>query len=139
MSEDSKDGESHYEIVQIPRAREVHQPWIFVPLSTIVSLGECIRIVFASRKEEMRQVGSEKAQSSRVNDRRPFADLLIMNGPGTCVPLVLAAYLLRVSQRSYGSQRGRLRLNFIHLPSVLLRLTDAISSLATTDLRGIFR
>lgn len=89
-----------YDILKIPRAREVHQPWISVPLSAITSFGECINIVFAGRREEEVQVGTGDASMSKGSgrgQRKPFADLLLMNGPGTCVPLVAAVYILRVS------------------------------------------
>ena len=36
-----------------------------------------------------------------LHPRAPFADVLLLNGPGTCVPLVLAVWVARVRSRAF--------------------------------------
>ena len=61
----------------LPRARRVKQSWLTTPLTTAVSSIACWRNVLGDRP-----------------------DLILCNGPGTCVPIVLSAWLIRVSQTS---------------------------------------
>lgn len=69
-----------YEVVILPRARNVHQSWLSTPLSTLLSFAACVRAVIPRSRRAM-----------------PFTDLVLMNGPGTCVPLVAAVYVNKVS------------------------------------------
>lgn len=73
-----------YTIVTLPRARAVHQSWLSTPISTALCFIEC------ARHFVLPQI-SRRAASSRP------PELVIMNGPGTCVPLVAAIYVNRVS------------------------------------------
>lgn len=70
----------HYTILTIPRARRVHQPLYTTPVTAARSLLACIYhvtvIPFVTRTS--------------------FADVLILNGPGTCFVLCLAAFLNRI-------------------------------------------
>lgn len=70
--------------IQIPRARNVHQSFLTAPLTTAYSIAFCIYTVALL----------PLLQPSRT---RVLADVILMNGPGTCVPIVAAVYLLRVS------------------------------------------
>merc|ERR1712062_328495 len=63
-----------YSINLIPRAREVKQSWWTTVLSTMKAILVSIPIIF---------------------DVRP--DLLLLNGPGTCIPIVIASILLQVT------------------------------------------
>lgn len=64
---------SQYCMSVIPRSREVKQSWASTVFSTLFSLVHSTRIVLTDRP-----------------------DLLLCNGPGTCVPLCIAAFLSRV-------------------------------------------
>lgn len=75
---------SSYTIVTLPRARAVHQSWLSTPISTALCFVAC------TRHFVLPQI-SRTAASSRP------PELVIMNGPGTCVPLVAAIYVNRVS------------------------------------------
>jgi len=66
--------EKPYSIRTIPRAREVKQSWKSTVLSTLRAIFHAIPIMF---------------------DLRP--DLLLLNGPGTCIPLVIAAFVLQLT------------------------------------------
>lgn len=70
-----------YTIVTIPRARRVHQALIATPPTALYSLLMAIwRLTFAPRL---------------LNTNPP--EVLVLNGPGTCFSLCVAAYLNRVS------------------------------------------
>ncbi|KAI8902625.1 glycosyltransferase [Globomyces pollinis-pini] len=64
---------SDADIVKIPRSRSVHQSWITTPFTTIYSFFYCIKEVWWYSP-----------------------DLILCNGPGTCVPICLAAFLLKM-------------------------------------------
>jgi len=89
-----------FAIVTIPRARRVHQSFLTTPLTTVVSLLKCIYLVtFAPL------VRSSKAIS---------ADVLLVNGPGTCFILCIAVCLnkflrLSTSQIIYIESFARVR------------------------------
>ncbi|EKM54398.1 glycosyltransferase family 1 protein, partial [Phanerochaete carnosa HHB-10118-sp] len=70
-------GPASYTIITIPRARRVHQSLLTTPLSSAISLMACIY----------------HATISPLLSGKPFADVLLVNGPGTCVMLCLAVYL----------------------------------------------
>ncbi|KAJ6625585.1 oligosaccharide biosynthesis protein Alg14 like-domain-containing protein [Mycena sp. CBHHK59/15] len=69
-----------YNIVTIPRARRVHQPLLTTPPTAIYSLLSCIYRVTL-------------APILFPNPTRTFADVLILNGPGTCFVLCGAVYV----------------------------------------------
>ncbi|BFZ55805.1 UDP-N-acetylglucosamine transferase subunit [Savitreella phatthalungensis] len=64
-------GKGKYDIFVLPRARMVKQSWLSTPFTTCQSAIACLR---------------------RISQDKP--DLVVCNGPGTCVPIVLAARLL---------------------------------------------
>jgi hypothetical protein len=84
-------GSAH--VVTLPRARAVKQSFLSAPASTVVALAGCMQaIVLPQLCAGRRRVGPE---------------MLLMNGPGTCVPLVASVYVLRVSGRLRGVARTR--------------------------------
>ena len=64
-------------VLAIPRSREVGQPYLTSVWTTLVALAACMRLVWRVRP-----------------------DLLLVNGPGTCLPLVAAAVAARRVGRS---------------------------------------
>eukprot|EP01090_Pellita_catalonica_P021175 TRINITY_DN7855_c0_g1_i1.p1 TRINITY_DN7855_c0_g1~~TRINITY_DN7855_c0_g1_i1.p1 ORF type:complete len:212 (-),score=5.49 TRINITY_DN7855_c0_g1_i1:125-760(-) len=62
-----------YKSYVIPRSREVGQSYVTSIFSTLKSLLFCIKIAFRVRP-----------------------DLILVNGPGTCVPICFAAYLPKI-------------------------------------------
>ncbi|EST09223.1 Oligosaccharide biosynthesis protein Alg14-like protein [Kalmanozyma brasiliensis GHG001] len=73
-------------VIRIPRAREVHQSFLTTPFSLTRSIAFCIDHV------ALRPL--VRSQTDGV-----LADVILMNGPGTCVPIVAAVYLLRILGR----------------------------------------
>ncbi|KAK9896971.1 glycosyltransferase family 1 protein [Cystobasidium minutum MCA 4210] len=65
---------------QIPRARRVHQSFLTAPFTTLRSLWTCLSM-FALPS---------------LYTSNGSCDLILLNGPGSCVPIVLAAFLPRL-------------------------------------------
>ena len=74
--------EGSYRILVIPRARRVHQSLLTTPPSALLSLASCIYYVLVE---------------PFVAKKPAFADLLLLNGPGTCVVLCIAVYVNKVA------------------------------------------
>ncbi|CAO3649290.1 unnamed protein product [Mucor hiemalis] len=62
-----------FELCSIPRAREVGQPWSTVPYSIILALLTCTKVLM-----------------------QHWPDLIICNGPGSCIPICMLTYIPRV-------------------------------------------
>lgn len=78
-------GCSNVQAVELPRARAVGQSWLTTPLSVMFSLLFCI---WHMAMRPLVEPGPE-----------PFADVVLMNGPGTCVTICMAVWMLRVCAR----------------------------------------
>ncbi|GAA5821888.1 hypothetical protein JCM3770_002646 [Rhodotorula araucariae] len=70
-----------FRILRIPRARRVHQSYLTSPLTTLYSFAYCLWHI---------------ALSPLFCPRQVFADLVLLNGPGSCVPITCAAFLPRL-------------------------------------------
>ncbi|TFK75365.1 oligosaccharide biosynthesis protein Alg14 like protein [Pluteus cervinus] len=70
-----------YSVITIPRARHVHQPLLTTPPTALVSLFSAFYHLTCS-----------PFLNGGFNSR-PFADALILNGPGTCFVLCAIIYL----------------------------------------------
>lgn len=68
-----KANKTHYEIVKIPRSRIVGQSYFSSIFSTLYSILYCIPIVARIKPE-----------------------LILCNGPGTCIPICLVAFAMRL-------------------------------------------
>ncbi|KAM5256287.1 UDP-N-acetylglucosamine transferase subunit ALG14 [Ctenodactylus gundi] len=64
---------SNYYIHQIPRSREVHQSWFSAVLTTLYSMWLSFPLIYQVKP-----------------------DLVLCNGPGTCVPICVAALFLGI-------------------------------------------
>ncbi|KAI6157739.1 glycosyltransferase family 1 protein [Pisolithus tinctorius] len=82
--DDAAEGRLNYRLMRIPRARYVHQPLLSAPFTTFKCFLACVRLVTVVPLFQKTAPG------------KPFVDLLIMNGPGTCVPLCAAIMLNRL-------------------------------------------
>jgi beta-1,4-N-acetylglucosaminyltransferase len=74
----SCDEEQQYRILVIPRARRVHQSLLTTPPTALLSL---LSSVYHVTIEPF------------LFKKQAFADLLLINGPGTCVVLCIAVYV----------------------------------------------
>lgn len=64
---------SEFKILRIPRSREVRQSWLSTVFTTLNALAFSFPVVLREKPE-----------------------LLLCNGPGTCIPICFAAFLLKV-------------------------------------------
>lgn len=65
--------QTQYQICEIPRSRKVHQSYISSIFTTLYSILYCFPLVINIRP-----------------------DLILCNGPGTCIPICFIAFLMRV-------------------------------------------
>lgn len=65
----------------LPRARSVGQSWLTTPFTLAWSMAYTFWVL---------------AKNTRWFSDRPCFDVLLMNGPATCVPLCVAVWILRV-------------------------------------------
>ncbi|CUA69242.1 UDP-N-acetylglucosamine transferase subunit ALG14 [Rhizoctonia solani] len=72
-------GNTEYRLLTMPRARRVHQSLVSTPFTALYSLVWTLRFMTLPA----------------ILSKRKFADALVINGPGTCVALVLVAYFNR--------------------------------------------
>lgn len=72
--EESKQNPNDYHLISIPRSREVHQSYITSIFTTIISIIYSIPYVLKIRP-----------------------DLILCNGPGTCIPVCIIGFLLKLA------------------------------------------
>jgi beta-1,4-N-acetylglucosaminyltransferase len=78
------DDQPQYKLLTIPRARRVRQSLLSALPDAVKSLSACMYLV------------SVRPLFKKGGFRQPFVDLLILNGPGTCVILCTAILLNRL-------------------------------------------
>lgn len=100
---------SNYDVLTVHRARRVHQGFLTAPVSSLKCLLDCIAVL----KGTHRDVNSQRRTASNI-----YPDLILTNGPGTGVIIVLASIILlffgyggpspstRPSSSSSASKRG---------------------------------
>ncbi|KAI9845377.1 MAG: UDP-N-acetylglucosamine transferase subunit [Thelocarpon superellum] len=69
-----------YDIVTIPRARKIHQSLLTTPISAFHCLAACFRVLYSP--------ASSPSQPG-------YPDLIVTNGPGTAVCVILACLITR--------------------------------------------
>ena len=72
-----------FRIITLPRARKVHQSYLTSVATTLWTILFCLWHV--------------TIRPPLLSPRRKIADVIITNGPGTCVPIIFCAFLPRVS------------------------------------------
>lgn len=73
QEQDAAGADGEYQILRIGRSRHVGQSYISAVFTTLRSVWQCFPIVYGQRP-----------------------DLILCNGPGTCVPICLVAFVLKV-------------------------------------------
>ncbi|KAM5461966.1 UDP-N-acetylglucosamine transferase subunit [Microsporum ferrugineum] len=82
-----EDANSNYSIVTVPRARKVHQSFLTAPLSTLQCFGFCMLVLMGRHPDQL------TASSGACPG---YPDIILTNGPGTGVCVVVAARLIRL-------------------------------------------
>lgn len=81
-----------YDIVQVPRARNIHQSLITTPISALRCFLACIRVLRCPSNSTLAAKGP---RSPECLHNYTYPNLILTNGPGTAFVLILAALTLR--------------------------------------------
>ena len=99
---------SSYVVVTVSRARKVHQSFLTTPFSTLRCLWECLHILQGRHPAQIRTLrplltsnvgrkGEHGAYSlAPMTSAVEYPGVILTNGPGTAVCVVVAAHLLRI-------------------------------------------
>ncbi|ETI21905.1 hypothetical protein G647_05975 [Cladophialophora carrionii CBS 160.54] len=81
-------GPTGYDIITVHRARRVHQTLLTTPLSSLRCLWDCIKLLRGTHPDFFPRIAGD-------NSSRPLTpDLILTNGPGTGVIVILASIIL---------------------------------------------
>ncbi|KAF2718622.1 glycosyltransferase family 1 protein [Polychaeton citri CBS 116435] len=93
-------GDGTYDIVTIPRAREIHQPLVTAPLSSLKCAQACWVIL-------------TKYSAEKNKEGRDAPDIILCNGPATATIMALVSVVLRFFNTQGCGTRGRLRIIYV--------------------------
>ena len=92
---DDRGGYGTYDISSVPRARNIHQPLLTTPLSSLRSLLSCITVL-RSRNTASTTTSSTIAKPQSTSFPNPdYPNIILANGPATAAILIFASLLLR--------------------------------------------
>ena len=89
-------GSEDYSIHAVPRARHVHEPLLTTPVSALQCLVVCLYLL-----------------NPATNSQRKYPDLILTNGPGIAVMLVIAVLLLRFFNLYGANKRDCMRIVYV--------------------------
>lgn len=91
-----KGGEGvQWDIVTVRRARRVHQSLLTTPVSAVGCLVDCLGVLRGNHREKQKQKQKQGyREESEHNHDYNYPDLILTNGPGTGVIMILASLLL---------------------------------------------
>ena len=98
----------NYNIMVVPRARNIHQSLWTTPLSALACLKACLAILRG--RQTMAYAGWFKTNTERP--AAPYPDLILSNGPATGAIMILAAFLLRLFDFT-GATKGKLQTVYV--------------------------
>ncbi|GAA5908647.1 hypothetical protein JCM6882_003704 [Rhodosporidiobolus microsporus] len=87
-------GGGEFRILRIPRARKVYQSYLTSPFTTLYTLA--FTLWHIAVKPLFFPLFPPSSSSPSTARRRVFADLILLNGPGSCVPIAVSAFLPRL-------------------------------------------
>ncbi|KAL8749017.1 MAG: hypothetical protein Q9184_006972 [Pyrenodesmia sp. 2 TL-2023] len=93
-----KDLLSTYDVSVVPRAREIHQPLLSTPWSSMRCLLACFAILRTPAIQQTAIITNAKRddmQNSVMGVQYTYPDLIVANGPATAVLIIVAALMLR--------------------------------------------
>ena len=83
-----------YNVVTVPRAREIHQPLYTAPISSLRCMHACVDLLLRPKGKD-------------------FPDLILCNGPATATILVFTSILLRIFDVRGCHTRGKMRTIYV--------------------------
>ncbi|KAL6242036.1 UDP-N-acetylglucosamine transferase subunit [Rhinocladiella similis] len=119
---------TNYDIVTVHRARRVHQGLLTAPWTSLRCLLDCIDVL----------KGTHRDLKSSQNKQRGYPDLILTNGPGTGVIVVLASIILlffRCSGPRHGHQ-GSQPASFTHSGQMRTIFIESFARVKTLSLSG---
>lgn len=108
-------GAGSYDIAFVPRARRIHQPLLTTPISALQCLWACLRLLRAPPSHLPSQLAH--------HDRPAYPDLMLTNGPGTAVIVILASLILRFFDVGGANSRGSMRAIYVESWARVKRLS----------------
>ncbi|KAI6802488.1 hypothetical protein KC332_g15238 [Hortaea werneckii] len=99
-------GPGTWDLVEVPRAREIHQPLLTTPLSCLQCARACWDIL-------CRYTTETREGHAGLAKQRDFPDLILCNGPATATVLVLTSMVLRFFDVKGCSTRGKMRTVYV--------------------------
>jgi beta-1,4-N-acetylglucosaminyltransferase len=102
-------GPDHYDIAIVPRAREIHQPLLTTPLSSLWTLYKAFAPLL-SAPSLLPNAPSATAYQRAAAD---LPDLIITNGPATAVIVILASLILRFFDIRGANSRGKCKTIYV--------------------------
>jgi len=109
-------------ILTVPRARRVHQTLWTTPFTAARSLAFCLYHFTVLPLLRMQ--------------RTAFADVLILNGPGTCFVLCLAVFVNKVSSHILQARSSAKPPQFLGLPSPVVIYVETFARIKSLSLSG---
>lgn len=99
-------GPGTYDIVTVPRAREIHQPLLTTPASALKCMLACRDVLL---KHTTTTRDGHLGKSGEID----FPDLILCNGPATATIMVFTSILLRFFDTKGCSTRGKMRTIYV--------------------------
>ena len=99
-------GAGTWELVEVPRAREIHQPLVTAPLSGARCMRACYELL-------VRYASETREGHMPIAKERDFPDLVLCNGPATATVLVFTSMVMRFFDVKGCSTRGKMRTIYV--------------------------
>lgn len=109
-------GPGTYEVVTVPRAREIHQSLASSPMTSITCMQACRDVLLKYTTTTREGHGGQAGE-------RDVPDLILVNGPATGTIMVFTSILLRFFDVKGVSTRGKMRTVYIESWARVKRLS----------------
>lgn len=109
-------GPGTYEIVEVPRARAIHQPVYTAPVSSLMCMRECWKVL-------TKHVSKTRDGHGASGFEKDFPDLILCNGPATATILVFTSVMMRFLDLKGCNTRGRMRTIYVESWARVRRLS----------------
>lgn len=86
--------DEQYTILTVPRARKIHQSFLTAPLSTLQCFRSCLLALLGTHPDQ--KITKLVVNGQSPEDLSAYPNIILTNGPGTGVCVVVAARLLRI-------------------------------------------
>jgi beta-1,4-N-acetylglucosaminyltransferase len=105
-AEGEAEGKGMYRVLEVPRARKIHQSLLTTPVSALWCLWACLKLLRSGEEGWGRRDTRGKAKVG-------YPDLILTNGPSTAVMVVLASFILRFFDVEGAENKGKMRTIYV--------------------------